>query len=287
MNYYYADENNQAIGPITEDQLRALVLNGSITPDTQVLQEGTTEWCQYGLIAPPPNPPGMTTMQPLRAAPVGKPNAKNTSKVVLVTILAAAIILGSVYYYAKAREREQVQRAAAKPPKPSPKADEKIDTVVDTITGFSTFVLGAPSADFASRVKVKWAHTDCIETTINELLGAEREWAGFPVKEVGLRFEEGMISIVRVKLNPDALGFLRAFELRYGKPKGPIYADLTIAHWEGNDTKVDIVWGLPDGIHITITSKKIHDFIESQQAARFKKEIEAAEQRAHEAAKKF
>ncbi len=50
MNYYYADGNNQAIGPITEGQLHVLGRNGSITPDTQVLQEGTTEWCQYGKI---------------------------------------------------------------------------------------------------------------------------------------------------------------------------------------------------------------------------------------------
>lgn len=50
MNYYYADGNNQAIGPITEGQLHLLGRNGSITPDTQVLQEGTTEWCQYGKI---------------------------------------------------------------------------------------------------------------------------------------------------------------------------------------------------------------------------------------------
>lgn len=294
MTYYYADAANQAVGPITEDQLRALVRNGSITPDTQVLQEGTTEWCQYGLIAPPPNPPGMTTTQPLHATPVGKPNAKNTSRVVLVTVLAAAIILGSVYYYAKAREREQVQRAAAKPPQPTSKPDEKVNSAVDAITGFSTFVLGSPSADFKSRVKADRFRDPTsekllgnTEETVAELKGNEKEWAGFPVKEVGLRFAEGIISIVRVKLDPDAYGFLRAFELRYGKQKGPIFADSTVANWEGADTEVSIVWGLRDGIHITITSKKIDAFVESQQAARRKKEAEAYEQRAREAAKKF
>ena len=287
MNYYYADENNQAVGPITEDQLLALVRNGSITPDTQVLQEGTTEWCQYGLIAPPPNPPGMTTMQPLHATPVGKPNAKNTSRVVLVTALAAAIILGAVKYYAKTREREQVQRAEDKQPKLTPKPDENVNTAVDAITGFSTFVLGSPSADFKSRVKAdpfRDPTTEKVlgntEETVAELKGNEKEWAGFPVKKVGLRFAEGIISIVRVELDPGAYGFLRAFELRYGKPTS---TGESIADWVGNNTKISIVWGS----HITITSKKTHDFVEEQKAARSRKEKEATEQRAREAAKKF
>lgn len=290
MNFYYADENNQAVGPITEDQLRTLVRNGSIKPDTQVFQEGTTEWCQYGLIAPPPNPPGMATTQPLCAAPVGKQTPKNTSQVVLVTILATAIISGFAYYY-NYTKGEQTQRAEAKPPKPTPKPEENVNTAVDAITGFSTFALGSPSADFKSRVKADPFRDPTIEKllgnteeTVAELTGNEKEWAGFAVSKVRLRFAEGIISIVRVELSPST-GFPRAFELRYGKPT---YSGSSGAGWRGNNTTVSISWALGDGRdEITITSKKTDDFVEKQKIARSRKENEASEQRAQEAAKKF
>ncbi len=268
MNYYYADENSQAIGPITEDQLRALVRNGSITPDTQVLQEGTTEWCQYGLIAPPPNPPAMTTTQPLIGAPVGKPNAKSTFPVVVVAVLAAAILLGSVYYYAKVA-------------KPTPKQDVKVGAAVDAITGFATFLLGSPSSDFMSRVKSNYPYGGA---TVVELMGNEKEWAGFAVREVRLHFEEGVTSKIDVKLAPDGSEFAEAFKLRYGRPASEIP---DFAQWEGNNTKVQIFSGYRDRVHIEITSKKVNRFIEEQTSARAGKEKDATEQRAREAAKKF
>ena len=268
MNYYYADENNQAVGPITEDQLHVLGRNGSITPDTQVLQEGTTEWCQYGLIAPPPNPPGMTTTQPLRAAPVGKPNAKNTSPVVLVAALVAAMIFGSVYYYAKVA-------------KPILKQDVKVDAPVDTITGFATFLLGSPSADFMSRVKSNYPPGG---ETVVELMGNEKEWAGVAVKEVRLHFQEGVTSKIEVTLAPDGSEFAEAFKLRYGKPASD---SPNFPTWEGNNTKVSIYSGYRDRVSIAITSKKVDRFIEEQRSARYRKEKDATEQRAREAAKKF
>jgi len=47
MNLYYAAESNQAVGPITEDQLHELYRGGSITLDSLIIIEGETEWKQY------------------------------------------------------------------------------------------------------------------------------------------------------------------------------------------------------------------------------------------------
>ncbi|MEI7821056.1 MAG: DUF4339 domain-containing protein [Verrucomicrobiota bacterium] len=285
MNYYYADENNQAIGPITEDQLRVLGRNGSITPDTQVLQEGTSEWCQYGLIAPPPNPPGMTPTQPPNGAPASKPNAKNPSLALLVAFLGAAIVGGSVYYFAK-RERKPLQTTIEYGETDYNYQDVKVNKAVDAITGFSTFVLGAPSAAFKSRVKAELSRNigSYTKETVAELNDNEKDWAGFAVSKVGLNFQESIISKVDVTLAPDGSEFAEAFKVRYGKP----VSDLTdFATWEGNNTKVSIYSGYPNRVHIEITSKKVDRFIEEQRSARYRKEKDATEQRAREAAKKF
>lgn len=52
MNYYYADANNKAIGPVPEDRLHTLASSGVITPTTYVWPEGETGR-QYQTIALP------------------------------------------------------------------------------------------------------------------------------------------------------------------------------------------------------------------------------------------
>lgn len=44
MNYQYLDANNQPAGPVSLDEIRALVASGTLPPDPQVAPEGSTEW---------------------------------------------------------------------------------------------------------------------------------------------------------------------------------------------------------------------------------------------------
>jgi len=62
MNYYYADTNNQSVGPISEVQLHELFRSGLLNPESFVIAEGETEWLQYKTLPsgsvsiPPPLP---------------------------------------------------------------------------------------------------------------------------------------------------------------------------------------------------------------------------------------
>ena len=44
MNYYYADSQNNAAGPVTWDYLQLLIRNGTLSADPMVLPEGHGEW---------------------------------------------------------------------------------------------------------------------------------------------------------------------------------------------------------------------------------------------------
>ena len=76
MNYYYADENNQPVGPISEDQLHELHRAGSITLDSFVIAEGETEWKVYRTIGLP----SPLVSNPLPLAPIIQNQYKSNLK---------------------------------------------------------------------------------------------------------------------------------------------------------------------------------------------------------------
>ena len=47
MNYFFADANRQAVGPVSSDQLHAMYQSGGIALDTPVIPEGGSEWQTY------------------------------------------------------------------------------------------------------------------------------------------------------------------------------------------------------------------------------------------------
>lgn len=59
MHWYY-ESGGQQIGPLTDEQFRAEVRKGSVSPDTLVWNESLTNWTKYGAFAstaaPPPPP---------------------------------------------------------------------------------------------------------------------------------------------------------------------------------------------------------------------------------------
>ena len=73
MNYYYADSDNQTVGPINEEQLHELYRGGSISLDSFIIAEGQSDWKPYRSIKPPNAPPprDLTIMPPpIRSTPV-------------------------------------------------------------------------------------------------------------------------------------------------------------------------------------------------------------------------
>ena len=52
MNYYFTDQNNQAIGPVTRDQLLDMHRTGTITNEMYVIGENGTEWKKFEAMFP-------------------------------------------------------------------------------------------------------------------------------------------------------------------------------------------------------------------------------------------
>jgi len=65
MKYYYANPNNETVGPVEETDLKALYASGSITAQTNVIPEGGNSWVSYAVQFPSgfPTPPPQTVHQ--------------------------------------------------------------------------------------------------------------------------------------------------------------------------------------------------------------------------------
>lgn len=48
MTWYYADDNNQQLGPVTEDELTRLAGAGTVDDQTLVWRDGMPDWAPYG-----------------------------------------------------------------------------------------------------------------------------------------------------------------------------------------------------------------------------------------------
>ncbi len=70
MQWYYAKQNQQA-GPVSDEQLQALVSDGTIGPDTLVWHEGMDQWKAYSAVAP-----GDTAAAPAATPTFRRPTAQ-------------------------------------------------------------------------------------------------------------------------------------------------------------------------------------------------------------------
>lgn len=57
MDYYYTDSQNQSKGPISEEELRAMVAAGTLNASTMVCQVGAQQWVSIGTLVPTAAPP--------------------------------------------------------------------------------------------------------------------------------------------------------------------------------------------------------------------------------------
>ena len=77
--YYYADRNNVPIGPYSIDDLRQLQVNGQLTAETYVIEEGGQAWKPLMNIFTLARPVGGVPLPPL---PPTLPNTERKSKLV-------------------------------------------------------------------------------------------------------------------------------------------------------------------------------------------------------------
>jgi hypothetical protein len=70
MKYHYANNANEAVGPVEESELNDLFNKGEIKRDTNILAEGTETWQPYSSLLGVPAPPSNSTPnRPLAAIP--------------------------------------------------------------------------------------------------------------------------------------------------------------------------------------------------------------------------
>jgi len=68
MKYYYADSNNNTVGPIDTAQLQNLYRNQTIALDTLIIAEGESDWRPYKATFPPTSP--LPQYNPIPSSPV-------------------------------------------------------------------------------------------------------------------------------------------------------------------------------------------------------------------------
>lgn len=91
MNYYYANEKDEPVGPCTAEQMRQLYQQGTIQDDTWVLQEGAKKWSEHEKLFPPTQNPSAVPSVP---APPASP-AQSAGDAFLERVLSiAGICLG-------------------------------------------------------------------------------------------------------------------------------------------------------------------------------------------------
>ena len=102
MQWYYA-ENNQQVGPISEQEFQSLVNSGRITAETLVWREGWADWQEAGSVFPqlqpamsstPEAPPVATSGSDATASYCPGPRRRRSGpNLGLLAVLAAAVLL--------------------------------------------------------------------------------------------------------------------------------------------------------------------------------------------------
>jgi hypothetical protein len=70
MTWYYAHAGQQR-GPVSDEELQALVNSGVVTAATLVWREGMSDWRPYAAVVPPPPLPGAPPLPPMEPAVSG------------------------------------------------------------------------------------------------------------------------------------------------------------------------------------------------------------------------
>ena len=99
-SWYYSKDRTERQGPVSTEQLRALIRQGAVAPDTLVWAEGMTDW-----IAASSTPELLSPESPVPAPQAGSTEAEASSPVLIPPNLGAwlrfvgimSILMGIVY----------------------------------------------------------------------------------------------------------------------------------------------------------------------------------------------
>ena len=82
MNYYYVNDQNQPIGPQTEEQMRRLFRQGTLAEDSLVIVEGAAEWRPFAEVFPPTKAdnPGIDSFDITAVEPPASPQENDESE---------------------------------------------------------------------------------------------------------------------------------------------------------------------------------------------------------------
>lgn len=69
MKYYYANAQNQAVGPVSLEDIQQLLKTGVVTPSTQIIAEGATQWSPLASLLNPSQPRGPQTLEEAATTP--------------------------------------------------------------------------------------------------------------------------------------------------------------------------------------------------------------------------
>lgn len=90
MKLYYYAINGQSLGPVPLDTLHLMAERGNITPDTQVIEEGTESWVSYAYLPRPITP--SKTKRASKKQKLKQPFLASVLNVIgLLTLISAAI----------------------------------------------------------------------------------------------------------------------------------------------------------------------------------------------------
>jgi hypothetical protein len=65
VNYYYTDSNNQPNGPVSLEELRAMVVSGKLGASTMIAPTGSQNWIPIGQLIPSAGPASNGRSEPL------------------------------------------------------------------------------------------------------------------------------------------------------------------------------------------------------------------------------
>lgn len=123
MNYYYADTNNESVGPIDIEYLHSLYRQGMITVDTPVIIEGNESWETYGAMFSSGEFLGRPFQQTIKEirdqSSESLPPLPKSKRILISTLIIAVVLVGvllTASHFAQkyeARKKENIARIEA------------------------------------------------------------------------------------------------------------------------------------------------------------------------------
>ena len=127
-NWYYRNKNNEKVGPISTNALKALAAQGLITPETVIensngrsAKAGRVNGLTFPVLQEPPSTPEVASMDDIEPASISPPPVENE----MITMQFGSVPIHSI----EAPEQSEVYGLSTPEPKKEPPADSNPFTI--------------------------------------------------------------------------------------------------------------------------------------------------------------